>query len=63
MSSELSDAMRCVCAWCDLELPTVPCIETQADKITHGICPECAVKNFGQLSAPDERPALDLTSP
>jgi hypothetical protein len=45
----MTAVMRCVCAWCDRELPAVPCCEAQADKVTHGICPECAAKAFGQL--------------
>lgn len=49
MNTPPPDMMRSVCAWCDRELPAVPCSPAQADKVTHGICRECVAVAFGGL--------------
>ena len=40
-------SMRAVCAYCQGELPPIPCSSEQVEEVSHGICPACFEKQTG----------------
>jgi hypothetical protein len=42
--------VRVVCAWCQREMGTKPCVPEQAGKVSHGICAGCSRNFYRELN-------------
>lgn len=59
-----SGRMHVVCAWCNAAMGTVPCVPQQDGLTSHGICQDCAKRQFGDItdeSFAAEAVFIDLT--